>query len=143
VENIVIEADGRAGRNMPYRDDRPPLALILVSLTIGALDHSAWYLGYACLLFAISVAIGFKWPRPVWPWLMILAAGAPVINIIAHTLFGFQAGYPVVEDAGARFLAAFVAMLPGLAVGMAAHRVAERLMRREPLEADGQPSTIA
>ncbi|MBI5281396.1 MAG: hypothetical protein HY858_06910 [Candidatus Solibacter usitatus] len=111
-------------------DNRPALTLVLTSLTIGALDHSSWFLAYALLLFGFSFLVGFKWPRPVWVWLMILAAGAPAINVAAHLMFGYQAGYSLIEDAGSRFLGAFVAILPGLGVGVLFRRVQRRFIAR-------------
>ncbi|MBI5086668.1 MAG: hypothetical protein HZB13_18995 [Acidobacteria bacterium] len=104
-------------------DNRPTLTLVLTSLTIGALDHSSWFLAYAGLLFGFSFLVGYKWTRPVWVWLTILAAGAPAINVAAHVLFGYQAGYSLLEDAGMRFVGAFVAILPGVGMGVVSRRV--------------------
>ena len=120
---------------MDQSESRPYNALAVSSVLIGVLDHSAFFLVYACILFCFSVIVGYRWPRPISRWVFILAIGAPTVNIFAHLLFGFNQDTLLMEDAFFRFAGALLAILPGLGAGALTRRLYRRMRR--------QPSTIA
>jgi hypothetical protein len=102
------------------------LSLALASLMIGTLDHSSWYIAYTGMLFGFSFIVGVRRPVPLWLWTVVLACGAPAVNMVARAAGTFLSSQPVWVDAGKRFMAAFAAILPGLACGCLFRFVADR-----------------
>lgn len=103
---------------MKNPDVRPFLPLAIASVLIGILDHSSWFVAYTGMLFGFSMMIGLRWPRPVWIWCLILAAGAPAVNAFAHAVAGYNPMVPWYWDVLGRFLAATFAIVPGLGSGV-------------------------
>lgn len=98
--------------------DRSYVALAIASVLIGILDHSAWFVAYTGMLFGFSMMMGCRWPRQVWIWCLILASGGPAVNLLAHTVGGFNPQCPWYQDVASHFLAASFAILPGLGSGV-------------------------
>ncbi|WP_321474585.1 hypothetical protein [uncultured Paludibaculum sp.] len=107
--------------------EHPFVSLAIASVLIGILDHSSWFVAYTGMLFGFSTMIGRDWPKTVWLWCLILAAGAPAVNLLAHAVAGYNPMCPWYEDAGARFFAALLAIMPGLGAGVFYRCVVRRL----------------
>lgn len=112
---------------MTTTDERPFVSLAIASVLIGILDHSSWFVAYTGMLFGFSMMIGYRWPRPVWAWCLILASGSPAVNLFAHSVTGYNSMFPWYEDAIAHFVAALFAIVPGLGSGVFYRCVFRRL----------------
>jgi hypothetical protein len=123
---------------MPKSELRPTVTLAAASLMIGVLAQSNWFFAYAGALFFFAFVLGYRWLKPISLWMLILALGAPLVNLAGHLAFQLKPGVPAWEDCFRHLGAALVAILPGVGAGALYRRLSIYLHRNKP-----QPSTTA
>lgn len=123
---------------MPKSELRPSVTLAAASLMIGVLAQSSWYLAYSGTLFFFAFVLGYRWLKPISLWMLILALGSPLVNLVGHLAFALNPGVPLLEDCFRHLGAALVAILPGVGAGALYRRLSIYLHKQKP-----QASTTA
>lgn len=123
---------------MPKSELRPAVTLGAASLMIGVLAQSSWYLVYSAAVLFFAFVLGYRWLKPISLWMLILALGSPLVNLIGHLAFQLNPGVPVLEDCFRHLGAALVAILPGVGAGALYRRLSLYLHKQK-----AQASTTA
>ncbi len=108
----------------------PMLPLALASMMLGALATTNWFVLYTGLMFGFAVVIGLKHPPKMMRWILVLAAGTPLVQICYMVVGGwFESGNPWYVEMLLRLGAASAAILPGLGAGLLYRRLRPKLTR--------------
>jgi hypothetical protein len=111
-------------------ETRDPIhSLAPAGLLLGALGETDWFLLYAGLLFGMAMLIGLRRPQRMMRWILVLAAGTPVLHLV-YLLLGWTGGgpsWPV--ELLQRTSGALLAILPGLGAGLLYRRLSPRMKK--------------
>jgi len=100
----------------------------MASLTLGALSQTDWFVVYVGMLFGFAVVVGFRLPRPITNWILVLALGAPIAALV-HDVFYGPSTIAWYADLFLRTGAALAVILPGVGAGLVYRRLRKRLRR--------------
>lgn len=111
---------------------RPLIPLTAASVLLGVLANSNWYLAYAAMLVGFAAMVGYRRPRYIMVWTLVLAMGAPLVSLCAHLLLGYHPSTPWYQDTFRHFAGALLGILPGLGAGICYRHLAGRLRKSPP-----------